>query len=704
MRVNQNLFARNAQRNLFDTNNRLSKSIEKLSSGLRINRAADDAAGLAVSETLRAQVSGLGVSVSNAQDGISLIQTAEGGLDRVHAILRRVRDLTGYSANGDKTDTDRVNYQAEVDQLLDEVDRISKTTEYNTKKLLNGQIGATANEAADVDGVLQADKVNVNGLVAQSGEYKFEFQQYATKATATIGGASIAVASSVTDVNKAGSFSDFLVGTDNMTAAQEGTYSYKVQSEDKEVIVSLEAKLNAGDTMQDAINKFNKAFEDAGMNLTASYNSDYNLNTADNQMGIQITSNEFGSKHDIKVSIASEPGNGGNGLYLSAGSDTNIRNVGSAGYGLINSDLSTVKGELSRDTEIVASTAASNENAIYDTADTQTFRITTRSGGSVSYQLSAGATMQNLVDTINDFAGAGGASILGSSNVAAGDLTAIFDEKTGSFKIIDNTTPTGTNTFKIDNGSDAATSSVIGVASQLGIYGETTGGEVQGVRVSNTRDYILDVTDPSNTGGVLMGNYGDRSTHFEGVNSLSSVVSSGIDPDRNGPELAGSGGIAGISFTLEEKQLDETNGQNRFSILAKMGSLTFQIGPNEGNDHRLSVSVGDMSSKALNIADLDISTQTKAQELIDSGKLDEAINKVSLQRGALGAVQNRLDHTIKNLSVTKENLQAGESRIRDVDVADETLEFTRNQILSQAGTAMLAQANQIPQGVMQLLG
>jgi flagellin len=166
----------------------------------------------------------------------------------------------------------------------------------------------------------------------------------------------------------------------------------------------------------------------------------------------------------------------------------------------------------------------------------------------------------------------------------------------------------------------------------------------------------------------------------------------------------GSGGIAGISFQLEEKQLDETGGQNRFSILATKGSLSFQIGPNEGTDHRISVSVGDMSASSLGISGLDISTQDKAQSLLDSGKLDEAINKVSLQRGALGAVQNRLDHTIKNLSVTKENLQAGESRIRDVDVADETLEFTRNQILSQAGTAMLAQANQIPQSALQLLG
>jgi len=711
MRVNQNLFARNAQRNLFDTNNRLSQSIEKLSSGLRINRAADDAAGLAVSETLRSQVSGLAVSISNAQDGISLIQTAEGGLDRVHAVLRRVRDLTGYSANGDKTDTDRINYQAEVDQLLDEIDRISKTTEYNTKKLLNGQIGATAKEAGDVSNVLQADKVSVNGLVAMAGEYKVSFDQYATKAQAVIGGLSVAAGGEVTDVNSAGSFADFLTGIDAMLASQEGNYSFKVESEGKAVIVSLNAKVNAGDSMQDALNKFNSAFKDAGMNLVASYSADYNVDdtAGDMQMGIQISSNQFGSKHDIHVSVATEPRSGadsGSGLFLSSNSDTAIRNIGYESYALINSDLTTVKGQLSKETQIISADEDNNTNALYTAGQTLDMRIETRNGGIVSFQLDDGATLQDLVDTINDVdgGGSGGVTVDTATDIVTGDLTAIFDEKTGSFKIIDNTQPEGTNTFKIDNGLTAADADSVGVTSLLGIFGETTGGEIQGVRISNTRDYILDITDPLNNGGVLMGNYGDRSTYFEGANSLSPIVSSGIDPDRNGPEVASQGGLSGISFTLEEKQLDEEAGQNRFSILASMGSLSFQIGPNEGPDHRLAVTVGDMSSSALGISGLDISTQTKAQELLDSGKLDEAINKVSLQRGALGAVQNRLDHTIKNLSVTKENLQAGESRIRDVDVADETLEFTRNQILSQAGTAMLAQANQIPQGILQLLG
>jgi flagellin len=144
MRINQNIYALNAQRNLQATNNRLAVSLERLSSGLRINRASDDAAGLAISEKLRAQVSGLGVSIDNANDGISLIRTAEGALDRVNAILKRMRDLVGWAANGDKTDADRQKYQDEINQLIAEINRISTTTEYNTKKLLNGNLGTKA--------------------------------------------------------------------------------------------------------------------------------------------------------------------------------------------------------------------------------------------------------------------------------------------------------------------------------------------------------------------------------------------------------------------------------------------------------------------------------------------------------------------------------------------------------------------------------
>ncbi len=142
LRVYQNVIALNANRNLKITGMAISKSLERLSSGLRINRAADDAAGLAISEKLRAQIRGLNRASSNALDGISLIQTAEGALNEIHSILQRMRELAVQASNGVYTAGDRQAIQLEVSQLVDEINRISKTTEFNSKTLLDGTMGA----------------------------------------------------------------------------------------------------------------------------------------------------------------------------------------------------------------------------------------------------------------------------------------------------------------------------------------------------------------------------------------------------------------------------------------------------------------------------------------------------------------------------------------------------------------------------------
>ena len=157
LRINQNIAAMNSYRNLSVTDGQMAKSLEKLSSGFRINRAADDAAGLAISEKLRGQVNGLNKASENAQNGISLIQTAEGALNESHAILQRVRELAVQSANDTNTDDDRAQIQKEVAQLTEELTRISTATEFNGQKLLDGtftaktfQIGANATQTIGV--------------------------------------------------------------------------------------------------------------------------------------------------------------------------------------------------------------------------------------------------------------------------------------------------------------------------------------------------------------------------------------------------------------------------------------------------------------------------------------------------------------------------------------------------------------------------
>ncbi|BAQ10177.1 flagellin/flagellar hook associated protein [Bacillus sp. OxB-1] len=157
MRINHNIAALNTHRQLGANNTQASKNLEKLSSGLKINRAGDDAAGLAISEKMRGQIRGLDMAAKNAQDGISLIQTAEGALNETHAILQRMRELAVQSSNDTNTNTDRAELQKEVTQLLEEVTRISTDTEFNTQKLLNDtfqdkviHIGANADQAIEI--------------------------------------------------------------------------------------------------------------------------------------------------------------------------------------------------------------------------------------------------------------------------------------------------------------------------------------------------------------------------------------------------------------------------------------------------------------------------------------------------------------------------------------------------------------------------
>jgi flagellin len=168
MIINHNLTAMNAYRNLTGVNDRVNKSMEKLSSGMRINRAGDDAAGLAISEKMRGQIKGLNMATKNAQDSISMIQTAEGALNETHSILQRMRELAVQSANDTNTDVDRTQIQKEMDRLRQEIDRISTTTEFNTKKLINGdfiQNPLSFHIGANEDQVVT---LNINDMGAES--------------------------------------------------------------------------------------------------------------------------------------------------------------------------------------------------------------------------------------------------------------------------------------------------------------------------------------------------------------------------------------------------------------------------------------------------------------------------------------------------------------------------------------------------------
>ena len=488
MRIQHNIAALNSYRNLTGNNNAVSKNLEKLSSGYRINRAGDDAAGLAISEKMRAQITGLNTAQKNAQDGVSLVQTAEGAMTEVHSMLNRMVELADQSANGTYADeVDRENLQKEISSLKEEINRIADSTNFNGINLL--------------DGSLSTSKLDLG-------------------ATSTLGGQSI----TVTENAATGTTSQFTVGAGAATAEQTLTVEYADASGK---LHSVDLKYTSSTTDTDNA----KAIRDA------------------------IANSELASVFDI----------GGTGKDF-----------------------------------------------------TLTSKVT----------------------------GEGGAKLTGIKTT---------DRTTDAVKV--GTVTDGKNATVTAKGQGA-----VAAGDKIVLNGKTY-------------EFVKDTSTKPTTDGAT-------------------AIVVGADADAT---------IANLNKVLEQDGIKATKNNNdiTFSATKNGAGLTLQIGDTADDFNQMKVSVGDMHAKALGISDIDISTQAGAKAAVD--KIKSAINSVSSTRGDLGAIQNRLEHTINNLSVSAENMTAAESRIRDVDMANEMMAYTKNNILVQSSQAMLAQANQLPQGVLQLL-
>jgi flagellin len=511
MRINNNLMAMNAHRYLSNAGVRQSKSLEKISSGLRINSAADDAAGLAISEKMRAQISGLEQAETNAQNGISLIQTAEGALNETHSILQRMRQLAVDSSNDTNTDDDRAEIQKEVNELTRELTRISNDTQFNTKELLDGDfsakfhIGANAGQDMELSiGDMSAEALGVTG----SGE-----------ATASTSETIEATVSGTGPVETADVTGDAGVG-----AIVDGN----------EITVSISEQAGAAAT----------SAEITGTTITDTTDT---ITSADTTLTLSIDGTEFTTG--------------------SLAADASLTDVVTA----INA---------------AANTALSTTGETYASADGDSLKIVSLTEGTSSSVNIVSATNTGLADL----------------GLTAGEVT----------------------------GTDAGDAS-----------------------------YTVTFTDT------------EGSAQSE-VTGLAADAAS----------ATGDGDFAGVTVNFDSA-VNLADGQaNTLTIAVTTGS--------EG---------GGQTGDAVGI---DVSSQEAGSAAITV--IDNAINTVSAERSKLGAYQNRLEHTIYNLSTTNENLQASESRIRDVDVAKEMMEFVKLNILSQASQSMLAQANQAPQGVLQLLG
>lgn len=687
MRINHNIQALNAYRQLSQNQATVSKHLEKLSSGLRINRASDDAAGLAISEKMRSQIKGLAMSERNALDGISLIQTAEGALNETNSMLQRMRELAVQAANDTMTDSDRVNIQKEVNQLADEINRIGNTTNYNTRKLLNGDVSiATPAKIAgsDLGSNVEIIVAPTNGMATGADivgvvDIHGDKNGYATGSikiddtNLSLPGNSITIDSSNNELTLTvdGVQQTIVLSGGTTAITYDGTSPGKKSTD---LIIDIQNQLDA----KFGLNKAKASVDSKGHlqitdmdTISPGAGSKISIdggNAVDTLFGSTITYTDGIAKNDVLTFDLDEP--------ASAITITLDQKDYNSPTDLIN-ELNT------------KAAAAVPPIGVNFSLDGNAIVATSKSTGSTS-------SVTNLSGSAAAFLGlAGATSIAGKDQ--NNELKIIVDDT-----IVAATISTSNATYK---DMDVLASVVqAAVNSALSSKSETA---------------------------TVMVTYSNGSLSIEDTKkgSTSSIVIINEQTDTKNP--AGAKDIAAANV-LGFKSNGTANTSATGNTVDK--ALKLQIGANEGE--QLSISIDNMRSSALGITTeiqstksftaqdgsiidveyslgnkisndgkteyvVDISTHTTAEKAISV--IENAITIVTTQRANLGAVQNRLEHTISNLGTTNENLTSSESRIRDADMAMEMASFTKNNIINQAATAMLAQANQLPQGILQLL-
>lgn len=656
MRINHNLAALNTHRQLSTNTAGASKSLEKLSSGLRINRAGDDAAGLAISEKMRAQIRGLDQAQRNAQDGISMIQTAEGALTESHSILQRMRELAGQSANDTNVGIDRSEIQKEINQLSSELNRIGNTTEFNTQKLLNGSGEEVTSKLATLN---RGGAVGVTGAFATVTAGVKEVQGiYAVTVGATpfLAGATV------------------LIGDQTFTAvagpADASLGQFSIDTDANAQAASLGAAINANATLNgrfanvavatNVITLTERAGQATGVALNASTVG--GTGTIAAAAGAPASVKEVQGKVTFNVDKAFEVA----GQTLTIGGTALTSVASNAAAGQFNIDSDREKQALSIAKAINSDTSAGLGGRFEATVKGTTITLTERVGKATGVAVVAPAV-----------AGVGAAS--------AGSYTSQFD-----------TLVAAGGKFTID-GVD------IKVTSDPADKGLADGTSV--LAGSTLKQQADNLAGAINANGLLAAKYtatttGEKLTLTQKAGK-ESLVAPEVSADRSSKDVFEAafqiGANSGQSMTIV---IEDMRAEALKVTGTKAGdTVTAQNGQTASYVQTAVVSNGSTNTNVEYA--LDVSSHQKASAAVSV--VNDAIEKISTQRSQLGAFQNRLEHTINNLGASSENLTSAESRIRDVDMAKEMMEFTKNNILSQAAQAMLAQANQQPQGVLQLL-
>ncbi|PKM77596.1 MAG: flagellin [Firmicutes bacterium HGW-Firmicutes-15] len=706
MIINHNIPALNTYNKLVMNTKGMSAALEKLSSGLRINKAADDAAGLAISEKMRSQIRGLDQASRNAQDGISMIQTAEGGLNETHSILQRMRELAVQSANGTYTSQDRMQIQKEVDQLTSEIDRIAGTTQFNGKNLLDGTSSALTSTDQISTRVFMRDGLR---QLDQFGQKAAGGGNYELKITATPGDTEV----QKTDIMRIKHQTVTVTGGTTAGTTNAGYYDLSAANASGLSITLANGFVGPEGAIAGlpilltgfAINFTGASAADGGfsVNAVASGGSvsivvtlEYGASGTANS-GVCITTNQQVFDAVMALKISSTGSANWTGLNVNYFLDMKIDDAGAkltgagttgvftrSSGGTATSGFTATKiervGEIALDTTKLYDIQEfwdSSGNFILQ--NPQTLNMVQGDGQKTYITLFDTDTIGSVKDKLNDAIYNG----LGQKLVV--DSTVSMDR----FVSYD---PWGTDGLQAVPGTFIIRSGISGNDGKITFIGDDPtlrALSLQTIQKATETQFKVSVYEAHKQ--TLMA----KDVEISG-NNLIGVVNKDVDV-----QFASNTGVK-VTWddTLKKFALagDAANPVSTFIHISD-NTTVFHIGANQKQD--IGVGIGDMGARALGVNNILVNSNELSNIAI--GKIDKAIFTVSAERAKLGAVQNRLDHTINNLSVTSENLTASESRIRDVDMAKEMMNFTKFNILNQAATAMLAQANQMPQTVLQLL-
>ena len=605
MRVNYNVSSIIARNALNNNDMRLSASTQRLSSGYKINSAKDDAAGLAISRKMNAQIKSLQQANRNANDGLSVVNTADGAMSEMHDILQRMNELSIQAANGTNADTDREQIQLEIDQLVQELDRIADTTQFNAQNLLDGSFaykGYTNAENIKVmsygDGV-QSGIYAIDHLTYYHYEDSTTYYDISTKEVVNANGTtSTSINKSVTKVitndryqaKSADEIQNALMGTASISAFKtEAAYQDKYE----EIITNGSGEMKAFEegvrvTLEDEniILKGNNDFE---VKLTLNDNTTKNVES--DIVTTTTTPSTITTDCYRNIAVTTQ---GGNNRY-------NIRELNFA---------------VERD---------ENGNIVPKKADDQI-----DGEGTDTYTSSKEVGLRDLEE----------------------DFADLFKEKYPDCTV---------SVTKIEYNNNVANPGFTMSLSVKDKNGNVT-----------TPTMALDLYQDKDTNGVVQ----NKKTLDNYLYSTTETTKTKYD--------VGEKGKMENSITLD---------------LTGMGPMRFQVGANEGQI--IEVEIPALNAVNLGVDGLDISTEDAATAAIDI--VGKAINQLSAVRAKIGAYANRIEHTITNLDTTEENMTASYSRIMDVDMATEMTEYSTMQVLVQASTAMLSQANERPQQVLQLI-